>query len=75
MLTGSSMTDSEDRRELEGRQACLQGPMAACTLHSPPSPRLLYSVQSRFHFLPYSQGPTPAFGPEDGSLRKLKEPL
>ena len=70
MLTSSSMTDSEGRRELEGRQACLPGPMAACTLHSirgtPPAPprtssRLLYSVQSRFHFLPYSQGPTLAF--------------
>lgn len=43
MLTSSSMTDSGGRRELGGRQACLQGPMAACTLHSirgtpPPRP-------------------------------------
>ena len=38
--------------------------VAPCTpsgVPPPTSPRLLYSSQSRFCFLPYSQGPTQAF--------------
>ena len=68
MLTGSSMTDSEDRRELEGRQACLQGPMAACTLHSPPALGFYTLYKADFTFFLTVRAPPRPLGPKMGAF-------